>query len=276
MHSKNPDAAEMLRSRRSLLKENDMIAYLCMMAVRLLELHRVLKPTGSIYLHCDSTASHYLKLLRFLPVLPNVILVAACRSEDLSEICSLNSFVIDARHGYRTRPAEAGEWEQGVVIESQEMDDPVRRTLKQEYARPAFLRPIPIAPREGEEFQGYKYRGNEFRRRGDWVGALNFAASDDGKAVVLAGVDKQKFPNQEPAYVAAAIHTRPSGLVATDVFAADPSHHIAALELDCHRPDDTARRRISLVNSRWLAIGLDPFLQKMLLFDFKASGEQAR
>ncbi|MDE2815572.1 MAG: DNA methyltransferase [Chloroflexota bacterium] len=40
-----------------------MKSYLIMMAVRLLEMHRVLKPTGSIYLHCDDTASHYLKLL---------------------------------------------------------------------------------------------------------------------------------------------------------------------------------------------------------------------
>ena len=42
---------------------NDMMAYLTMMAPRLLELRRVLKPTGSLYLHCDPTASHYLKLL---------------------------------------------------------------------------------------------------------------------------------------------------------------------------------------------------------------------
>lgn len=34
-----------------------------MMATRLVEMHRVLKPTGSIYLHCDPTASHYLKLV---------------------------------------------------------------------------------------------------------------------------------------------------------------------------------------------------------------------
>jgi site-specific DNA-methyltransferase (adenine-specific) len=53
----------MLRALRSFLKENDMMAYLAMMAVRLLELHRVLKPTGSLYLHCDPTASHYLKIL---------------------------------------------------------------------------------------------------------------------------------------------------------------------------------------------------------------------
>jgi site-specific DNA-methyltransferase (adenine-specific) len=45
------------------LGRNDMMAYLTMMAPRLVELRRVMKPTASIYLHCDPTASHYLKLL---------------------------------------------------------------------------------------------------------------------------------------------------------------------------------------------------------------------
>ncbi len=63
LHSGNGAAAEMLRAMRSFLGENDMMAYLSMMAVRLIELHRVLKPTGSLYLHCDPTASHYLKIL---------------------------------------------------------------------------------------------------------------------------------------------------------------------------------------------------------------------
>jgi DNA modification methylase len=63
MRSGHSDAAEMLRAMRAVLKENDMMAYLAMMAVRLIELHRVLKPTGSLYLHCDPTASHYLKIL---------------------------------------------------------------------------------------------------------------------------------------------------------------------------------------------------------------------
>ena len=63
MTSGNTDAAEMLRAMRAFLKENDMMAYLTMMAVRLLELHRVLKQTGGLYLHCDSVASHYLKIL---------------------------------------------------------------------------------------------------------------------------------------------------------------------------------------------------------------------
>ena len=54
---------DLLQAMRSFLGENDMMAYLTMMAQRMVELHRVLKDTGSIYLHCDPTASHYLKLL---------------------------------------------------------------------------------------------------------------------------------------------------------------------------------------------------------------------
>lgn len=60
--SGNTDAADLLRALRSFLGQSDMMAYLAMMAVRLIELHRVLKPTGSLYLHCDQTASHYLKV----------------------------------------------------------------------------------------------------------------------------------------------------------------------------------------------------------------------
>ena len=63
LRSGNGAAAEMLRAMRGFLGENDMMAYLAMMAVRLIELHRVLRPTGSLYLHCDPTASHYLKIL---------------------------------------------------------------------------------------------------------------------------------------------------------------------------------------------------------------------
>ncbi|MEQ1724724.1 MAG: DNA methyltransferase [Sphingopyxis sp.] len=63
MRSGNMAAFELLRAMRGFLGDNDMMAYLAMMAVRLIELHRVLKPTGSLYLHCDPTASHYLKLL---------------------------------------------------------------------------------------------------------------------------------------------------------------------------------------------------------------------
>ncbi|MEI7730638.1 MAG: DNA methyltransferase, partial [Verrucomicrobiota bacterium] len=55
--------SEVMQAFRTFLGQNDMMAYLAMMAPRLVELRRVLKSTGSLYLHCDPTASHYLKLL---------------------------------------------------------------------------------------------------------------------------------------------------------------------------------------------------------------------
>ena len=55
--------SDLIQAFRMFLGQNDMMAYLTMMAQRMSELYRVLKPTGSIYLHCDTTASHYLKLL---------------------------------------------------------------------------------------------------------------------------------------------------------------------------------------------------------------------
>ena len=53
----------MMRAMHDALGDSPLMAYLAMMAVRLVELHRVLRPTGSLYLHCDPTASHYLKLV---------------------------------------------------------------------------------------------------------------------------------------------------------------------------------------------------------------------
>jgi site-specific DNA-methyltransferase (adenine-specific) len=54
---------DMIAAMRQVIGANQMMAYLVMMAARLVELHRVLKPTGSLYLHCDPTASHYLKIV---------------------------------------------------------------------------------------------------------------------------------------------------------------------------------------------------------------------
>jgi site-specific DNA-methyltransferase (adenine-specific) len=57
------DVSTLISALRDFIGTNQMMAYLVMMAIRLVELHRVLKPTGSLYLHCDPTASHYLKII---------------------------------------------------------------------------------------------------------------------------------------------------------------------------------------------------------------------
>jgi site-specific DNA-methyltransferase (adenine-specific) len=59
-----PDrVSQMIAALRQFIGPSQMLAYLVMMAARLVELHRVLKPTGSLYLHCDPTSSHYLKII---------------------------------------------------------------------------------------------------------------------------------------------------------------------------------------------------------------------
>jgi site-specific DNA-methyltransferase (adenine-specific) len=66
----DPKLTDMVQFLHAHLGRNDMMAYLVMMTIRLRELHRVLNPTGSLYLHCDTNASHYLKLVLdsiFLP-----------------------------------------------------------------------------------------------------------------------------------------------------------------------------------------------------------------
>ncbi|MBI1825413.1 MAG: restriction endonuclease [Planctomycetes bacterium] len=63
LHNGGDRVAQAMLALRTFLGTSDMLAYLSMMAPRLVELRRVLKLTGSIYLHCDPTASHYLKLL---------------------------------------------------------------------------------------------------------------------------------------------------------------------------------------------------------------------
>jgi len=85
--------SEVLQAFRLFLGTNDMLAYLTMMAPRLVELRRVLKETGCLYLHCDPTASHYLKLL-----LDAVFGVRAFRNEIIWKRSSAHS---DTRQGAR-------------------------------------------------------------------------------------------------------------------------------------------------------------------------------
>src|SRR4030042_2704453 len=60
----NPGVVDdLLAALRTIIGKNQMLAYLVMMAARLVEMQRILKPTGSLYLHCDPKASHYLKII---------------------------------------------------------------------------------------------------------------------------------------------------------------------------------------------------------------------
>jgi hypothetical protein len=189
---------------------------------------------------------------------------AACRYDDLAEICSSNGFAIDTAHSHSVRELESNEWERARPTELRNMYNPLPEKPYKNLA--------PISEQQGAEYQGYNYQGKRYPRRGDWIVSLSFASSADSRLIVLAGVDERRFHNQEPGLVSSAVETGLSGLVTVDVFAGDPSRHIAAFDLDSHTNVNLARRRISLVDSRWLAVGLDTSLQHMLLFNFKPMG----
>jgi site-specific DNA-methyltransferase (adenine-specific) len=59
----NETVSKLFQALYDFIGKTNLFAYLVMMGIRLFELEPVLKPTGSIYLHCDPTASHYLKIL---------------------------------------------------------------------------------------------------------------------------------------------------------------------------------------------------------------------
>jgi site-specific DNA-methyltransferase (adenine-specific) len=58
-----PDIVSAIKAFHDMFGTSDLMAYLVMMTIRLIDMHRILKSTGSIYLHCDPTASHYLKII---------------------------------------------------------------------------------------------------------------------------------------------------------------------------------------------------------------------
>ena len=82
---------DMIKAFKEFMGPSNLMAYLTMMAVRLVEMHRVLKMTGSLYLHCDPTASHYLKVL-----LDQIFGVANFRTEIIWKRSSAHS---DAKQG---------------------------------------------------------------------------------------------------------------------------------------------------------------------------------
>ena len=59
----NVQISDTVEGLRKFLNETPMMAYLVMMAIRIIEMHRILKSNGSLYLHCDPSASHYLKIV---------------------------------------------------------------------------------------------------------------------------------------------------------------------------------------------------------------------
>ena len=132
----------MVESLHDFIGNNQMMAYLVMMAARLVELHRVLKPTGSLYLHCDPTASHYLKI-----VLDTIFGVKNFRAEIIWKRSSAHN---DTRQGAR----QTGRIHDTLLYYSKDENtwtwNPVYLSYEQEYLDTAY--------RHVESTTGRRYR----------------------------------------------------------------------------------------------------------------------
>jgi hypothetical protein len=115
---------------------------------------------------------------------PDDLFVIACEHQIPTETCSSATYAIDTVNGCTVRAASRQEWARARPIEGfLEMDDPLRRTLKQEYAKPRELRVVPIET-ANHEYVGYTFRGHEYRLREEWMRSVSFGHSPDGKLMI--------------------------------------------------------------------------------------------
>jgi site-specific DNA-methyltransferase (adenine-specific) len=122
----------MIAALRTFIGTNQMMAYLVMMAERLVELHRVLRPTGSLYLHCDPTASHYLKI-----VLDTVFGVENFRNEiiwERSQPKGLASRKLPQNHDVilSYQKTSQAKWNKSASFKTYDLDD-LPESIAQQY-----------------------------------------------------------------------------------------------------------------------------------------------
>ena len=192
--------ADLLQAMRQFLGQNDMMAYLTMMAQRMVELHRVLKSTGSIYLHCDPTASHYLKLL-----MDSVFGVVNFRNEITwkrtishndakRNFSSLSDCILFYSKGdpYSFRPQYIPYSDQHIATIYKYLDESGRR-----YATSNIRSPHP-RPNLTYEYKGYKPHPNgwtvslERMQMLDEQGRLHFPTNKNGRIRLKLFLDEMQ------------------------------------------------------------------------------------
>jgi site-specific DNA-methyltransferase (adenine-specific) len=152
--------SEAMRAFRTFLGHSDMMAYLAMMAPRLIELHRVLKVTGSIYLHCDPTASHYLKMLMDAVFGPQyfrneIIWKRTSSHNDSQRFAALHDVVLFFRktEGATWKPQHVPHNEKYLRTHYNRVDKNERRYRLDNIIRSASMGP---RPNLAYEYKGYK------------------------------------------------------------------------------------------------------------------------
>ncbi len=165
-HTPN-QVAKVVESFRDFIGTNQLMAYLVMMTIRLVELHRVLKRTGSIYLHCDITASHYLKI-----ILDTIFGVSQFRNEIIWKRTSARSDSHRWNHIHDTllfySKSDTFTWNTQYTPYDQEYTDTFYRSIEQETGRRFTLSDL-MAPGIRHGSSGNPWRGiDPNKRRNHW------------------------------------------------------------------------------------------------------------
>ncbi len=193
--------AEAIRALRALLSTNDLMAYLVMMTPRLVEMHRVLKSSGSLYLHCDPTVAAYLKL-----VLDSVFGVSNFRNEIVWQRTNVHSdskrwsdvsdrllyYVKDSRDSYAWNAPFVSHSEDYVESKYRQMDPDGRRFQLDNMTSPN-PRPNMMYEWRGHESpaMGWRY-SRETMARLDAEGRIWYPKSKDQRPRLKRYLDEQR------------------------------------------------------------------------------------
>lgn len=191
--------SQAMQAFRALLGENDMMAYLAMMAPRLVELRRVMKSSGSMYLHCDQTASHYLKMLLDAAFGPDCFRSEIIWKRTTSHNDARRNFgIVSDCIFYYVKTKEAGFNRQYRPYDDKYLTDKYRHVDKNgRRFRLSDLRSPHPRPNLTYDYKGYKPHPNgwavsqEKMRQLDEQGLLEFPKKPEGRIQMRRYLDER-------------------------------------------------------------------------------------
>jgi site-specific DNA-methyltransferase (adenine-specific) len=166
---------------KEILGTNDMMAYLVMMAVRLWELKRVMKDTASIYLHCDPTASHYLKIV-------------------MDQIFGINNFRNEIVWHYRRWSAASKDFQRmhDIVLRYSKTSDFIFNAPYQTYSHPEMIEETVRGVVDGKLQRLKNSDGSYVKREKENIGVVMHDVWEDINFIAPTSKERLGYPTQKP------------------------------------------------------------------------------
>jgi len=195
---------------------------------------------------------------RTVPSKRDGLMVEACGRiiESGAEECSPTHYLIDTAKSYAVRKAKDSEWDEGVPVLGAYGGNEPHTDVK-----PTYIREIP--PRT------FEFRGNFYGRYESWFLYPSLLRSDDGRLVILGGLDGRRLPSG-PLFLGRVMTTGSDGTYIKDFFDSRTGNKLASLQMDCGVPTSECAQYASIVSSRWVVFPLKRNLSRALVFDFSS------